>query len=695
MAEYEADLEGMAFTREDLDVFIRQAVKRYAQGDNPLWTRIENRRKHFSLLSPPILPEEYARKTPEQWRGIKDSYIEVVSRLNENPWVARIEAIPDTAPGRKIADDAKALVNDGVRLFERRAGVNLQRGLTNDMFIACYGVLKTTLATEMYPALPEAELYDELPEGADKADYKERYKYKTDKEGKRKRVPYWQDTVTSLRKRQRSEKARAGWPWYHEIVDPGTVALGEDKGIAEGPAWAVEIREVGLIDYSQQLKKADKLCVSLGQDNAKLRIYEEGNAPDDWMPSRGGWENMVAVCEVWTRDEFYELVSDGPVISGMEPMSIGWMVVKATKHPYGRVPYFKSVAIDIGGGDPALRWLPIADRMFDAKPGLDRTLELADVLAERVSLNEVYFVHEQTGALLRREDESGDPVTMSMESAAAWEIPEGYKPMSVERRVDPAFTRQVDQKLEAAEKSKPSSGRAEGTTGTTAPTTVLQLQLQENIEPSMYLDNIAACFRECFGMMLRMMSDEAIFPDGVWVFASGKYADKDKGTLVGIAKGESGSLDVDVDISPTTAAQKLTKIEHVRGLLNDPKWPITPIQALEETGEEDSQGQMAKFYGWKGFEEVFLPAFVKQIMVVLGFDKMVMPGVNGQPIGPGGQPVPPDRVLAAQGALGPGDPGGPVGSAQTPAGYIARTPVLQQIKSQLPPVPNIYPAQGV
>ena len=122
MADYEADLECMAFTREELDVFIRQAVKRYAQGANPLWTRIENRRKHFSLLSPPELPEEYARKVPEQWRGIKDSYIEVVSRLNENPWGARIKGIPDSADGRKGGDEGEAGLNDGVRVVEGKGG---------------------------------------------------------------------------------------------------------------------------------------------------------------------------------------------------------------------------------------------------------------------------------------------------------------------------------------------------------------------------------------------------------------------------------------------------------------------------------------------------------------------------------------------------------------------------------------------
>lgn len=665
----------MAFKKEGLDSFIEQALKRYGQGENPLWKRIEKRRKHFYLLAPPVLPEDFARSQPEQWRGIKDAYVEVMSRLNENPWVARIAPIPDNADGRKRADEAEAVLNDGVRLFERKTGVNLQRGLTDAMFKDAYGVLKTTLAKENYPPLPESEIYDELPEAKDSKRYKAKYRYSDD--GRRKR--YYEETVDALRERGRNAKARGGWPWYHEVVDAQTVAFGEDRGIAEGPAWAVEVRQVGLIDYNDELRKADGVVVALSEENSKLRIYEETNAPASWMPSQGGYEHVVAICEVWTRDEFYELVTDY-YVSGDIPYSIAWEVVKAAKTPYKRVPYFKAIAIETGSSDPALRYLPIADRLYDAKPALDRVLELQDVLAERTSLNEVYFVNE-AGALLRRDDESGDPVILSGNSLGSFQIPAGYKPVSVTREVNAGFVQMVQEKLRQAEESKPSTGRAEGTTGTTPPWTVNQLQAQENIEPSWYLDNLAACFRECFGMMIEVMSDEAEFPDGVWTYASGKYASTKKGTLIGISSGEPRSLDVDVDISPTTASQRITTTELQRTLLNDPKWPITPLEALEKSGEDDPNKKLAEWYGYKAFEEQFLPAFINQTLVAL-FGNMVLAGVNGQPVGPGGVPVPPEQVIQAGQARNPqpNTPGGPIGTGQSPPGWLAREPLIRAMR---------------
>lgn len=659
-------IEATTFDEETCNRIITQLARRFVSGSGVetgdlLIDRIRTRRAHFfnlpsadPRLSKPWDKAGYTRQTTQ----LATVHSELKARLLDPDPLVRVEAHPDTATNRANGEDLAEVLNVGWQLIQERTGQDIIGNLIDGMAIDCYGVLHWTKADDIWPEVPDYDYLDELPNDAEKENYYPRKRKAMFKDGKPVKDGESQDGAEtkmvyrekpdSIVARRRTDKARAGFPWYIEAVDPATVYWVRDRSLSEGEAMVVVVREIGVLDYAGTLQKDDQLTLSLNQLDNKVRIYGETDAPDDTLPTGSSWGYSVAIAQVWTRDEFYELCSDHATDGG-GAYDGQWTLVKSHKHPYERPPFTIVPAIEVNVADPSLRYQPILNNMFQVKSRLDHQMALLDVIATSTAVPVYYLSNVQTGQPKLLED--GSRIELTTDSAAAIAVPDGYELKELRPDISQGFMQSVEFTKQEMEEAKPSTGQADVSAATKPWTARISVQ-QANVAPAMWLGNIATGLSIMFRNMAKVMSksaDDGGFGEEIVVFSRTTNGKADSSKTVGIAPEDISSLDVSVELSKVSAPERITLEEHGRELLNDPKVGLTRVEFIEDyEGKPNAEDVDAMRKGTAMFEQFIEHPWLQQ-KAAAWLGTQFMMGPNGQDIGAGGQVVSPDQVAQANG----------------------------------------------
>jgi len=619
------------------------------------------------------LPEPYQDGHMWQSDRLRQIANELVARLNENDAVVRVNPIQDTAGQRKDANDLETVFNSGLDFVKDRTGLNIQATLARDLVTKAFGVLHWRMADHMWPKLPEPEELDELPEGADRAKYIDRRNtYKTRK------VKRYKERVEAHAERVKHSRARAGFPWMIECPQPDQFLYWEDRSLENGFGIVLVLREVGLLDYARELHKTDGLVISVNQANQRVPMYLERDAPAEWEPSGDMWGERIQIAELWTRDEYYELVSEGG--------TAGWELVKSCSHPYGMPPFAIAAAIENNEVDPALRWEPALEGMYRLKPTVDRSMSLFLTLGESVALPFYYLRRTGDGGPML--DDKGKVVQFTRNAAAAMKPPDGYEIAQLEFEVNPAFIEGVKFINEEFDKAAPATGQAEISTST-QPWTARIEQAQQNVEPKMLLGNIGNAISVMVRNMAQVMSlgrgEGGFEGDPVWVYARTDDGKTDMTTVVGVEPEKIRSLDITVDIEASSSAERITLQEHGRALLNDPKVGLTQEEFVKDyEGKPNADDVVAKRRADAAYTAYVLPGLIRQELAAWQGPQIIIGG-DGNAIGPDGQPLDPASVLAANGysVQNPPQPPGGGGAPGMPANPPLEAPGTIQLPGQV------------
>ncbi len=222
-------------------------------------------------------------------------------------------------------------------------------------------------------------------------------------------------------------------------------------------------------------------------------------------------------------------------------------------------------------------------------------------------------------------------------------------------------------RLHLADEAAPGTGYADVSAAAEAWSIRLQ-QAQENVEPSKSVTAIAKCMTAMVRKMVEVMGkplEEGGFGEPVSVF---KRIDKegggfDRSAAVYVEPEDIGSLDVYVDISATSAQERITKVEHGKGLHEGGY--ITYREWAEVYYGAQDPDQMLKEKRAEELVNMYLPQILQQELAAKMGQRVVI-GADGQPLGVGGQSVDPYAALGAQGVQFPQMGGAAPGAVLNP-----------------------------
>ena len=391
-------------TEADCISFIEQMENRFG----PLHERMQKRRASFHNLeeSSPLL----TLKAPYQGGFAFQSDMPrkihklLKSRLVGNKPRVVAEPLKNLSSQKTDASNLELVMNEGNEWLQTRTKRNILARLADGIIIYGLGVAHWKLAEDIYPEVPEHDEIDEILEcqmceGTGKAagkscpdcggkgydysalagyDYTEDdYQSVGEGEPKQKQKQY-RETSASLNQRILEGKAAAGYPWYKTTIQPDSFMFQEDESLEEGFSMCITRSTVGLLDYST---KTDNEARSLNEANKKLNIHGEVPAPIKNDPSAAQWGPTITMYQLWTRDEWYELVT-GTQAAGTGGSPMGLKLVKSDKHGYGQPPFAMAVADEIDEADPVLRFEPALEGLFRMKAAYDRKVALRGIVTE-------------------------------------------------------------------------------------------------------------------------------------------------------------------------------------------------------------------------------------------------------------------------------------------------------------------------
>ena len=640
--------------------------------DRPtLHQRIARRRAHLhnDVSCDPVLPPPYHEGHKFQSDRPRQISVQLRARLCENDAVVRCEPSVPTASQKRHANDLETVINSGLANVQDRKMLDIQGMLADGLITLAYGVLHWRLNTSIWPDLPDPDYLDVLPEDDEE---RRRYKgrrqvYYIDRDGRRHEEPGegretkrgYRETQDAYEDRVRRTRAMAGFPYDVEVLQPDQFLYMEDATALNGLALGLVLREVGLMEYSSAVRRSDDLAISLHQVDGSLRIGVEREAPPDWQPSGDLWGQRIQIAELWTRDEYYELIAP--------ENSDGWTLVKACGHPYGMPPFAVAAAHERNETDPALRWEPALEGMYRLKPTLDRAISLFMTLGESVALPFFYLRRISDGQ--PRLSDDGKVMQFARNAANAMEVPDGYELAQLEFELNPAFIEGIRFITEEFDRSAPATGQAEISTAT-QPWTARIEQAQKNVEPKLYLKNISRALQTMVRNMAMVMSlpveDGGTGP--VWVFARTDDGDVDYDSIVGIEPDQIRSLNLSVTIEATSSAERITLQEHGRAMLNDPMVGLTLEEFVEEyEGKANADEVVVMRRADQAYRQYIEPGLIRQ-KIAARLGTQIVIGADGAAVGPNGQPMAWQDVMAANGysvmhpSPNPPGGGGPPGS---------------------------------
>ena len=638
-----ASLDGFALTPTTLPQLIEVIRKRFtddgpasdmAGKDAKLLDKLHRRSAMFYALESqnPTLREPFNEITPYQTDKPRQLAHKLVARLRENPFTVRAHLSKDVAAARASMNAAEEMMNSGIYLAMERNNLDLQGALAFNQAVYGLGIIHWNRNPWIWPSMPEREYVLELPK-----DKEERKRYEKAPAEEKEKGAY-RETSKSLLARNKSNKAQAGFPYYLEAPDPQTFMWVEDRSLDCGLGMVLIQREVGLLEYDLQLwdEKKGELALSESTD---IPMGREKDAPLAFMPSSEDWGNKAMLYQLWTRDEFYEVLAN---VSQHSSGANSWRVTKATKHSWGMPPFALVAGFETYSSDPSLRYEPALEGLYRLKPAYDRLITLYNILAEQTALPEYIVEQTETDSVPLSED--GADVDMSRDSSAASMLPPGAKLRKMDFNIGPAIVDALRLMGEQYKEAEPDVGDADYGTTTAAWAIRLQQSIR-NIGPSLLLRNIAKGINICVRSIAKDIAEE--LGEGVYTYLRLESGRVDYDTLVGIEPEDIRSLDFIVDINPTSAAEQITKQEHGASLLL--RGFISKHQFYEDyLNISNPDEHQLSLDVEQIFEQYYKPGITIQYVNAKAGTDFVL-GADGKIVALNGQKMTPEQVLQTNG----------------------------------------------
>lgn len=628
------------FSEEDLQGLIADIVPRFTDGEavggnsagdrgTKLHDMIRWRRAHFHAL-PSVDPVLSAPFDQVRWQTDlpRRVHSKLKARLCENDAVTRVHPARDIEAQRAPANDLEAVFAAGSAWARERTGIDLQADMADGQIIDGLAILHTCMA-EKWPKAGEAP-------------------------GRRAK----KEAHDAYAKQRQLDQAEAGWPWWEEVVDPLRLFWIEDKSVANGMGMVLDIQTIGLLSYARDIGSNDlsvqdgKVVLSVHDVNKDIPIYEERETPTPDQPSYTGMNDLqrVAIAKVWTRDEYYELVTEGVSVIG-NPSAQGWKLIRSFRHPYEQPPYFIVPAVEVRSSDPALRYEPLLEGVFRQKPQFDRNTSLFLAAGEQNMLPWYYWESTTPGGGAFN-DENGEPLIFQRNSALAEKAPEGYTlKMVPPGMINPAMIEGRRFLGEEMEKSAPSTGVAE-VSASTQPWAIRLQQAQESVEPGRAVKNQSlglTAMRRVQALVMSKGAEDGGFGEPVWVYRRSDNGAVDGSTVVGVEPEQIRSLNISTTIDATTSAERVTLLQIGREQMADPFVKLKRSEYIEEYEGKPNADELAisrevDAYKWQTVVPKFLAAAAAEAL-----GKKFILAANGVTIDGQGQQVPPGTVLQQNG----------------------------------------------
>ena len=644
-------------------------------------------------LTDPELPEEVGEFPRFQTDIIRQKYEEMVSRCMENQF--RVECLPGSPrfKDKERSDKAERIFTYGAADMQSRTQVDWQKALIQGATAFGMGVLHWQMRPEYSAETPDAKYRDEPEVG---------YLPTEEIVGGDKSKGKYRESAKSVSDRAKLAKSRHPLPYHVEVVAADQIAAIWDESPRPGPGIVVHVKEVGLLDYTGKLmsdglridmvngSKGPEIAISDTDPKSGMGLERPAPSSSFIEPSYAGWQTRVALAFVWTRDECYELVSPTLLAAGQQDIttSTNWKLVKAYKHGYGCCPFtFAFASVEQGEFDPALRFRPALDGLYQSAPLYNYTRALETVEATQIVLKRYFMTQDPNAPPVLQGDEEGDQVTMTRDSSQAQMLPPGadLKALGPDD-LSPAFVRLRELLHQELGEASPPTGVTE-ITGTTQPWTARLGQAQANSYPAMLLKSVA----DALAFMFRNWAECARKPVEEGGLGYGLYVpgvtDK-RGEFaepVGLDPEEWDGIWIDVVIDPVSQAERVTGIQLGIQILNNPIPVMTPDQFVSESmGVQDATTHMQEVDAW----QASLPW--KQRLYQQGLAKKygsrVVVGAGGVMVDSTGAEQSPVDVLASKGIT-------PVAADKGNSSAPGSTPAMPALPALSAPVTTELPGR--
>lgn len=655
----------------------------------------QRRRWHLFKMeqADPVLPVELGAYPRYQSDLLRQKHWEMCSRLLENRFRIEATAGDDTENARKTADRAEWVMTYGTQSIQERTGVDWQAALAEGLDAYGVGILHWRIAPELTAGTPDDRYSDDDASASDKA-----YTLTSESVGGDKTKGKYRETAASVQRRAAVAKARAPFPYHVEVVAADQVAFIEDESYRPGPGIVVHVKEVGIIDYNGQLAKEGLRLTTSSTDGQTIKLAMEEFDPKSavamerpaptggQLPSVAGWKQRIAVCYVWTRDECYELASASLMTGASDSMvqSTSWLIVKAYRHGYGRVPFTRAYAtVEYNEWDPALRYQPALAGLYATKPQYDYTRALEQRIATEHAIQKYFITQDPNAPPVLEGDEEGDQIVLSRDSAQAQMLAPGADLKAAPNPdLSPAFIRERELQGEEFAQASPPTGHTE-ISATTQPWNIRLGQSQANAYPQQLLLSIAKALAE----MIRNMVEVAAKPAdegglGVPLFVPTQRTDEqgkpmagkvNMAAAVGMEAADWDGVWLDITIDSVSSAERMAQTQTDLELLNNPIHVMTPEQFVTDAlGVQDATGHMAEVQAHYAIEPTIQGLIQQEVAKHYGSRFIV--GADGVIIGPNGQQADPSQVLAQNGVQPVQPPAPDPTSLPTPIGGMTDQP---------------------
>ena len=679
---------GLAFNEKEVIRVLTEAWGRYLGQQNisqstqnfnaPGFFGLTQQRRSMLFKRPltdPQLPKEVGEFPKYQTDIIRQKYEEMVSRCVENRF--RVDASPGSAreKDRKRADVAERVLTYGTQQMQSRSQVDWQKALAQGATAFGIGILHWQARPEFSEETPEPRYTNDENSARESG-----YGFSSETVGSDPSKGKWREQAKDVAERGRLMKSRKPLPFHVEVVAADQCAAIWDESPRAGPGIVVHVKEVGLLDYTGKLM-SDGLRIDLvnGSKGPEIAISDsdpksgmglERPAPSSSLiePSYAGWQTRVALAFVWTRDECYELVSPTLLAAGQQDVttSTNWKLVKAYKHGYGSCPFtFAFASVEQGEFDPALRFRPALDGLYQMAPLYNYTRALETVEATQIVLKRYFMTQDPNAPPVLQGDEDGDQVVMTRDSSQAQMLPPGadLKALGPDD-LSPAFVRLRELLQQELGEASPPTGTT-AITGTTQPWTARLGQAQANAYPAMVLKSVADALAYMFRNWVEVAgkdADDGGLGYGLYVPGTADDGTTDTASPVGLEPDEWHGIWVDVVVDPVSQAERVTELQLGLQILNNPIAVITPEMFVSDSmGIQDASGHMQEVEAWQAGLPWKQKLYQQELAKRYG-DRVVV-GAGGVMVGTDGQQMNPVDVLARKGIV----PDAPVAPGQSPA----------------------------
>ena len=533
-------------------------------------------------------------------------------RLTENEAIIDVKAPRTTVELDKKANDIASIANTWVEQIQERSGESWARQMSAAQVWESYAVMHTRRCDEIWPGMKR-----EQGESAD----------------------------AYLERRARTQ-AHYGPGWHVEFPDPVSFVPVLDRHPRGGLAMALLSYEVYLLDYERAFNEGeDDQATALYDLNPKIDVGQEQPAPgmQDALGSSGQTHETpssslgdpgqrVHIYQLWTRDEYYEAVGQGHG---------GFELRKSFKHDYGEVPFYIVPARMSTDPDPCRRWKPYLWPLYQSTPSANRFFSLFMATME-INANPVYMT-KQAGGVRGPMLPDGTPSTAQMGTDLEGEIGEGTDIVQLKSDVTAGMSQALEFWTQYLRDITPDSGFFE-IDSRSAPWTARIGQSQASVGPKNLLTEQDKARSWLCRLWLRWHARHP--EEEMAAFAKGEDGQIDRAKVLRV---EAKDLDLFLPVVHTDAtsqAELIAATEHSLSLLE--RQLMTHPQFYEEArGAKDPEDEARKVrVYWE-----MLPYFQQSIRqyAAAKYGSKFIAGMNGELVGPAGQPTNPYDVAAAGG----------------------------------------------